>query len=111
MLLRPEKYGNGLHDYSCHGGNWIISDEILGRQSPIDIHSKEGCEYSPRFKVDFNYKEFEALTGLENLEWTLRLKGKNMGSIKITDLNGRGPYVYKVNHMHMHGPSEHRFEG
>jgi carbonic anhydrase len=45
--------------------------------------------------------------------WTLKLKGhgQNMGSIKLIDLYGRGPYVYKVNHMHMHGPSEHRFEG
>ena len=34
-----------------------------------------------------------------------------MGGIKITDLEGKGPYVYKVNHMHMHGPSEHRLEG
>ena len=34
-----------------------------------------------------------------------------MGGIKLTDLYGRGPYYYKVNHMHMHGPSEHRLEG
>lgn len=34
-----------------------------------------------------------------------------MGSIHLTDLNGKGPYVYKVNHMHMHGPSEHRLDG
>jgi len=51
------------------------------------------------------------LTGLENLEWTLRLKGKNMGCIKLFDLDGTGPWTYKVNHMHMHGPSEHRFDG
>lgn len=34
-----------------------------------------------------------------------------MGGIKLTDLNGRGPYGYRVNHMHMHGPSEHRIDG
>ena len=50
-------------------------------------------------------------TGLQNIEWTLRLKGRNMGGIKITDLDGNGPYKYKVNHMHMHGPSEHRLDG
>jgi carbonic anhydrase len=63
MLLRPHEYGAGLFDYSCHGNNWDISDEVLGRQSPIDVHSKE-CHYEPRFKVDFKYKEFEALQGL-----------------------------------------------
>lgn len=34
-----------------------------------------------------------------------------MGHIAVTDLNGKGPYIYKVNHMHMHGPSEHRLDG
>lgn len=29
----------------------------------------------------------------------------------MTDLNGQGPYNYKVNHMHMHGPAEHRLDG
>lgn len=84
---------------------------MLGRQSPIDIDSVEKTVFEPKFKVEFKWKPFEALHGLENLEWTLRLKGPNMGGIKITDLNGRGPYGYRVNHMHMHGPSEHRFEG
>ena len=31
MLLRPAEYGAGLFDYSCHGANWDISDEVLGR--------------------------------------------------------------------------------
>lgn len=34
-----------------------------------------------------------------------------MGTIEIIDLNGNGPYIYKVNHLHMHGPSEHRLDG
>ena len=34
-----------------------------------------------------------------------------MGTIEVTDLNGNGPYIYKVNHLHMHGPSEHRLDG
>ena len=51
------------------------------------------------------------LGGLENLGWTLRLKGDKMGGITLTDLNGKGPFIYDVDHMHMHGPSEHRFEG
>lgn len=34
-----------------------------------------------------------------------------MGTIEVMDLNGNGPYIYKVNHMHMHGPSEHRIDG
>ncbi len=34
-----------------------------------------------------------------------------MGTIEVTDLNGLGPYIYRVHHMHMHGPSEHRFDG
>lgn len=33
-----------------------------------------------------------------------------MGSIEVTDLNGNGPYVYRVNHMHMHGPAEHHID-
>jgi len=109
MLLRPQHFGQGLPDYSCHGGNWILAEELLPRQSPIDID--EQAKHSEVFKVDFRYKPFEALTGLENLEWTMRLKGKNMGGIKFTDLNGQGPFVYKVNHMHMHAPSEHRLGG
>jgi len=28
----------------------------------------------------------------------------------VTDLNGKGPYSYKVDHMHMHGPAEHRID-
>lgn len=109
MLLRPQNYGQGLHDYSCHGANWVLQEDLLPRQSPIDID--EEVKYSEAFKLDFRYRPFEALTGLENLEWTLRLKGKNMGGIKLWDLNGDGPFTYKVNHMHMHGPSEHRLGG
>jgi len=29
----------------------------------------------------------------------------------VTDLHGNGPYIYNVNHLHMHGPSEHRLDG
>ena len=31
MLIRPEKYGIGLFDYSCHGANWNISEEVMQR--------------------------------------------------------------------------------
>lgn len=86
MLLRPQHFGQGLPDYSCHGGNWVLPEELLPRQSPIDID--EEAKRSDVFKVDFRYKPFEALTGLENLEWTLRVKGKKMGGIQLTDLNG-----------------------
>ena len=34
-----------------------------------------------------------------------------MGHIEMTDLNGDGPYIYKADHLHMHGPSEHKFNG
>lgn len=34
-----------------------------------------------------------------------------MGNIELTDLNGNGPYIYKVNHLHMHGPSDHKING
>jgi carbonic anhydrase len=39
------------------------------------------------------------------------LQGTDLGGIEVTDLNGEGPYRYRVNHMHMHGPSEHRLDG
>ena len=26
-------------------------------------------------------------------------------------MNGEGPYKYRVNHLHMHGPAEHRLDG
>ena len=29
----------------------------------------------------------------------------------MTDLTGKGPFHYKVNHMHFHSPSEHKFDG
>ena len=32
-----------------------------------------------------------------------------MGYIEMTDLNGNGPYIYRADHLHMHGPSEHKF--
>ena len=35
----------------------------------------------------------------------------DMGYIEMTDMNGNGPYIYKVNHMHMHGPSDHKIDG
>jgi carbonic anhydrase len=34
-----------------------------------------------------------------------------MGTLELTDLNGNGPYIYKVDHLHMHGPSEHKMDG
>jgi len=62
--------------------------------------------------VNFKYHDFEAPHGLvDNLKWTLKLKGKKMGGLKITDLEGSGPWYYSANHMHMHAPSEHRFNG
>ena len=37
MMLRPEEYGHKPHDNSCAGDNWIVNDELVPRQSPIDI--------------------------------------------------------------------------
>lgn len=48
MLLRPEKYGHGLHDYSCSGDNWIVSEELIPRQSPIDIGNNL-IKFEPKF--------------------------------------------------------------
>ncbi len=67
--------------------------------------------YEPTFKVDFNYKTPPESLALENILWTVRLSGGDFGGIEVTDLNGSGPYRYKVNHLHMHGPAEHRIEG
>jgi len=39
------------------------------------------------------------------------LQGTDLGGIEVTDLNGEGPYRYRVNHLHMHGPAEHRLDG
>lgn len=68
-------------------------------------------EYEPAFKVSMSYKtpEEENLQ-LENILWTVRLGGADFGTIEMTDLNGQGPFVYKVNHLHMHGPGEHRID-
>jgi carbonic anhydrase len=112
MLLRPEDYGQEPHDYSCAGENWLVSDELRPRQSPIDIPGSTLTEYEEKFKVNFRYHDFEAPHGLvNNLKWTLKLKGTKMGGLKITDLEGCGPWYYKANHMHMHAPSEHRIDG
>ena len=35
---------------------------------------------------------------------------EDLGTIEVTDLNGNGPYIYRVNHMHMHGPAEHHID-
>ena len=29
----------------------------------------------------------------------------------MIDMDGKGPYIYNVNHLHMHGPAEHRIDG
>ena len=34
-----------------------------------------------------------------------------MGKIELTDLNGMGPFVYKVNNIHFHARSEHKIKG
>lgn len=67
--------------------------------------------YEPKFNVNFNYQTPQESLALENIRWTVRLSGGDFGGIEVTDLNGRGPYQYRVNHMHMHGPAEHRIEG
>jgi len=68
-------------------------------------------EYEPAFKVSMSYKtpDKEDLQ-LENILWTVRLGGADFGTIEMTDLNGEGPFVYKVNHLHMHGPGEHKID-
>ncbi len=62
------------------------------------------------FKVDFTYKPMRYVR-LEELGWTVRLMGADMGGLEMKDLNGEGPFFYKVNHMHFHAPSEHKFDG
>lgn len=37
--------------------------------------------------------------------------GPDIGTIQITDLDGKGPYIYKAHHMHVHSPAEHKFNG
>jgi carbonic anhydrase len=29
----------------------------------------------------------------------------------LKDLNGRGPFTFKADHLHFHGPAEHTIEG
>lgn len=58
---------------------------------------------------------------VEKVGWSLRvsflikrrlqLRGQDIGTIEQTDLNGRGPYVYRAHHMHMHSPAEHKING
>ena len=72
----------------------------------------EMTEYEPGFSVSLDYKtpDNENLQ-LENILWTVRLSGADFGRIEVTDLDGKGPYIYQVNHLHMHGPAEHRIDG
>jgi hypothetical protein len=72
----------------------------------------EMTEYEAGFSVSLNYKtpDNENLQ-LENILWTVRLSGADFGRIEVTDLEGKGPYIYQVNHLHMHGPAEHRIDG
>ncbi len=65
--------------------------------------------FEPEFHVELKYNQVQDLK-LENILWTVRLQGGDLGGIEVTDLNGQGPYKYKVNHMHMHGPAEHRID-
>lgn len=48
---------------------------------------------------------------MENIKWSVRLRGADIGTIEVTDLDGQGPFVYKAHHMHMHSPAEHKFNG
>jgi len=29
MLVQPQTFGQGLFDYSCHGNNWVISEQVV----------------------------------------------------------------------------------
>ena len=29
MLVKPQKFGTGLFDYSCQGANWIYADSAV----------------------------------------------------------------------------------
>lgn len=37
--------------------------------------------------------------------------GPDLGYIEMTDLNGKGPYLYRAHHLHMHAPGEHKIAG
>jgi carbonic anhydrase len=37
--------------------------------------------------------------------------GEDAGYIELTDINGKGPYIYKAHHLHMHSPAEHKING
>jgi carbonic anhydrase len=61
------------------------------------------------FSIEFNYNPIKN-TKFEEIDSTLRLHNDDLGTIKVTDLDGKGPYTYKGYEIRFNGPSEHRID-
>jgi carbonic anhydrase len=68
------------------------------------------AEIEPNFRLKLHYNPFGGIT-LQEVKYSVALSGIEMGMIELTDLNGMGPFVYKVNNIHFHTRSEHLIKG
>jgi len=48
---------------------------------------------------------------LEKFIYSLKVPANEIGTIEVTDVNGQGPFLYHTDHIHFHGPAEHRIDG
>jgi len=60
--------------------------------------------------IKFNYNPIRH-SQLEQFIYSLKVPANEIGTIEITDLNGQGPFLYSTDHIHFHGPAEHRIDG
>eukprot|EP00347_Sterkiella_histriomuscorum_P001688 403371061 len=81
--------------------------KIQKYQSPININETSQDIVQQDFKIQFDYKTIKN-TRFQEIDSTLRLHDENIGTIKVTDLDGKGPYTYKGYEIRFNGPSEHR---
>ncbi len=82
-------------------------------QSPIGFDISQ-VQHDPAYQLTSLYTDFDQAE-YEEAKYQIRISGGNetgdLGGIKITDLNGQGPFTYKVDHLHFHRTSEHIVNG
>lgn len=79
-------------------------------QSPINIKEDAPEVKTTPFKIEFFYNDIKH-TRFQEIDSTLRLHDESLGTIKVTDLEGKGPYTYKGYEIRFNGPSEHKLNG
>ena len=82
-------------DYSQQGKNWTLPEEGKDQQSPIDLPKLSAIEFEPKFHIKLDYPPLSGVA-LQDQGHSLKLTSDKIGTVEITDLNGKGPYTFKA---------------